>query len=146
MSKEVLMSIMTKQADKIFEGTKQWEFRKALPRTEKDEDLSVVVYSSQKDKAIVGEFQAGRILRCSFEELMATTGYENDPEAVEWFKRYYKSGNTCSAIEVMDPQRYAKPLGLAAIKKAVPNFVPPQNFIYIHPGNQLATLIDQSKK
>jgi predicted transcriptional regulator len=146
MSKEVLMSIMTKQANKIFEGTKQWEFRKALPRTEKDEDLNVVVYSSQEDKAIVGEFQAGRILRCSLDELMAATGYSDDPKAVEWFRRYYKGGNVCSAIEVVNPERYTKPLGLAAIKKAVPNFRPPQNFMYIQPEDKLATILDQSRR
>lgn len=46
MSRYILMSIQTRYAEKIFRGEKRWEFRKSLPRHSKDDELTVVVYSS----------------------------------------------------------------------------------------------------
>lgn len=143
--KRVLMSIVTKQVNKILAGTKQWEFRKNIPRINDDEQLAVVMYSSQEDKAVVGGFNAGRILRCSLDELMQITGYADDEKALAWFKGYYGERSECCAIEVVDPVRYASPIGLTAIREAVPNFMPPQNFIYLQPEADLTTFIDQQR-
>ncbi len=60
----ILMSIQTRYAKKIFCGEKQWEFRKSLPRHSKDDELTVVVYSSGGDRAVIGEFRVGRVMRC----------------------------------------------------------------------------------
>ena len=131
--KKILMSIKTKYADKILDGSKKWEFRKSIPKLEHSDTLDVVIYSSQEDKAIVGEFRAGRIARCSLEELMSITGYEDDPDAVSWFTAYYATRSLCSALEVTSPIKYNSPISL------------PQSFLYITPGSDLDNLISERK-
>ncbi len=145
MEKKVLMSIMTKYSNKIFNGTKHWEFRKNLPKICDDDNLTIVVYSSKEEKAIVGEFTAGRILKCSFNELMHITGNEKDIKALEWFKNYYKNKKECCAIEVINPKRYKKSINLEKIILGNPNFKAPQNFIYINKNDIIDNLISINK-
>lgn len=145
MEKRVLMSIMTKYSNKIFNGTKHWEFRKNLPKINDTDNLTIVVYSSKEDKAIVGEFTAGRILKCSFNELMHITGNENDEKALEWFKNYYKDKEECCAIEVINPQKYKHSIRLEEIIMNNPKFKAPQNFIYINENDTIDKLININK-
>lgn len=130
---------MTKYADQIFDKTKKWEFRKNLPKVDSREELIIVVYSSQEDQAIIGEFTAGKMLKCSFSELIQATGNENRPEIIKWLKKYYGTRKECCAIEVLNPMRYDKPTSLRLIRKNNPTFRPPQNFVYIKEDD----LIDQ---
>ena len=139
--KIALMSIMTKQCNKIFSGTKVWEFRKRPPRLIAEDNLDIIVYSSKIDKAIVGRFRVEQILCCKLEELMKRTGYENDPEAVEWFREYYHNKELCSAIKITDPVLFKKPITLSMIKKDIPSFRPPQNFNYVKPDDKINMLI-----
>jgi len=140
-----LMSIATKHARKIFDGTKLWEFRKVPPRLADGESLEIFVYSSRVEKAIAGSFHAGRILRCSLTELMAETGYANDAEAAAWFAAYYQGARQCCAIEVCHPVRFRSLLPLQAIQARVPSFRPPQNFIYITQDSELYSCISERK-
>jgi len=142
-NKVALMSIMTKHSKKIFDGTKKWEFRKIPPRIGTEDVLEIVVYSSKVEKAIVGKFKAGRILYCSFNELMRITEYENDKEAVEWFSSYYKGKELCCAIEVQNPVKYKEPIKLNIVNNEIPTFRPPQNFIYINDVSELIVLISR---
>lgn len=142
----VLMSIKTKYANKIFNGTKIWEYRKNLPKELVSGETTIVVYSSKVDRAIVGEFTVGTILKCSLDELMEQTGCENDPEAREWFEGYYKGKDVCCAIEVTSPIRYTSEIKLDNIKLAVPGFLPPQNFIYIRKDSLLATVVKSAER
>ena len=41
--KKILMSIKTKYADKILDGSKKWEFRKSIPKLEHSDTLDVVI-------------------------------------------------------------------------------------------------------
>lgn len=141
MENKVLMSIMTKYSNKIFNGTKLWEFRKNLPNMLEEEKSTVVVYSSKEEKAIVGEFKVGRILKCSFHELMKITGCEDDEKAVNWFKQYYKDKELCCAIEVKEPFRYNTQISLREIQKEIPNFRAPQNFLYMIDGGDLDKIL-----
>lgn len=143
--KKILMSIKTKYADKILDGSKKWEFRKSIPKLEHSDTLDVVIYSSQGDRAIVGEFRVGRIARCSLKELMSITGYEDDPDAVSWFTAYYATRSLCSALEVTSPIKYGSPISLLDIRGRLRDFRPPQSFMYITPGSDLDNLISERK-
>lgn len=146
MEKKVLMSIMTKYSNKIFNGTKKWEFRKNLPKINSDDHLKIVVYSSKQEKAIIGEFTSGRILHCSFDELMEITGNSNDEKALTWFKEYYKNKDVCCAIEVIKPIKYSYPITLDDITKLNPVFRAPQNFVYIKENDPIDLLIKKYNK
>ena len=140
------MSIKTKQANKIFNGTKKWEYRKNLPKELLSGETTIIVYSSKVDRAIVGEFTVGTILRCPLDELMAKTGYENDSEAREWFAGYYRGKDVCCAIEVISPKKYTQAIKLEDIRAAVPSFTPPQNFIYVREESDLAILVKSAER
>lgn len=142
MSRYILMSIQTRYAEKIFRGEKRWEFRKSLPRHSKDNELTVVVYSSGGDRAVIGEFRVGRVMRCPLDELMRLTGYDTDEQAVQWFSRYYVGRKQCGALEILAPVRYDQPISLSQLRQVLPAFHPPQNFRYIWPGSELAALLN----
>ena len=132
MSRYILMSIQTRYAEKIFRGEKRWEFRKSLPRHSKDDELTVVVYSSGGDRAVIGEFRVGRVMRCPLDELMRLTGYDTDEQAAQWFSRYYAGRKQCGALEI-----------LARLRQSMPAFRPPQNFWYIWPDSDLAVQLSE---
>jgi predicted transcriptional regulator len=132
---------MTEQSDKIFNHTKHWEFRKTVPKIDEHEKICIVVYSSKIDKEIIGEFEIGRVLHRSFSELMKATGYEKDKEAKKWFRAYYKNKLDCCAIEVLNPVRYITPITLENIRQKIPDFNPPQSFMYIRPNSDLENLV-----
>ena len=141
MTGYILMSIQTKYARKIFAGTKKWEFRKSLPRYSTLFPQRVVVYSAGVEKAIVGEFEVKRVVRTSFDELMKVTESDRDPKAVAWMKNYYKNKKVCGAIEVGDYQLYVNPITLLTLREAVPQFRPPQNFMYLQESHEIRQLI-----
>ena len=142
MSRYILMSIQNRYAEKIFRGEKRWEFRKSLPRHSKDDKLTVVVYSSGGDRAVIGEFRVGRVMRCPLDELMWLTGYDTDEQAVQWFSRYYAGRKQCGALEILAPVRYDQPISLSQLRQVLPAFRPPQNFWYIWPDSELAALLN----
>lgn len=143
MSRYILMSIQTRYAEKIFRGEKRWEFRKSLPRHSKDDELTVVVYSSGGDRAVIGEFRVGRVMRCPLDELMRLTGYDTDEQAAQWFSRYYAGRKQCGALEILAPVRYDQPISLARLRQSMPAFRPPQNFWYIWPDSDLAVQLSE---
>jgi predicted transcriptional regulator len=136
------MSIVSKQARKILQGTKKYEFRKNIPRIEAHEPLRVIMYSSQEDKAIIGGFAVGQVLREPLDRLMELTGYASDPEAIAWFTRYYAGRSVCNALEVVHPQQLESPIGLDELRTIVPGFRPPQNFIYLPTDSPLVNVIN----
>ena len=68
---KVVLSIKPEFANKIFEGTKKYEFRRAIfknPNIKK-----VVVYSSSPVQKIIGEFEIDRIIIHDLETLWNKT-------------------------------------------------------------------------
>ena len=136
------MSIKTKYAEKIFNGTKKWEYRKNLPRVGTPLFPSiVVVYSSGKDKAIIGHFTIKRMVKTPLDNLIKITGLPTNSETVRWFKSYYKNNSFCGAIEIQNFYRLPKPIKLDAIKRLIPEFRPPQNFVYLKKDDKLLDII-----
>lgn len=147
MNKKIaLMSIKTKHSQKIFSGVKIWEFRKAPPKLKEGESLEIIVYSSQVERAIVGKFSVERIVSCELEELMKVTGYENNNDALEWFRAYYSNKKLCSAIKIKNPILFETPITLAMVREEIPSFCPPQNYIYIKEGSRINMLLQKYER
>lgn len=136
---KILMSIQSKYARKIFAGKKHWEYRRSIPKQACDSmfPVSIVVYSSGEDRAIIGEFRVGQALNLGFKDLMDATGTASDAEAVEWLGKYYKGCKQCGALEVAEYRLYEEPIPLSVLQERLPGFRPPQSFQYIEPGSQL---------
>jgi len=122
---KVLLSIKPEYANKIFDGSKKFEFRKAIF---KNKDITkVVVYASSPMQKVIGEFEIENILF-------------NDPEALwektekfagiskDYFDIYFTNKKIAYAIKIKSTTRYEEPL---CLQNDLQIKTPPQSFMYI---------------
>lgn len=121
---KVLLSIKPEFAERIFDGSKKFEFRKAIFR---DETITtVVVYASSPVQKVIGEFKIDTIIDDKPDKLWRKTkshaGINED-----YFFEYFAGRLIGYAIKVKSVKRYAKPLCL----REDFNLTPPQSFMYL---------------
>ncbi|HNW52120.1 MAG TPA: hypothetical protein PKH79_13635 [Prolixibacteraceae bacterium] len=121
---KVLLSIKPEFAEKIFEGTKRYVFRRTLF---KNPDVkTVVVYASSPVKKVIGEFEIDSVLHLETSSL-----WENTKEfagiSEEYFFDYFGEKKSGFAIKIKKSVRYPKALSL---EKEF-NAKPPQSFVYL---------------
>ena len=140
IDKAMLISI-NRRLDDVFEGKKLWEYRRSPPNIK--EKTMVIVYDSGKTHSIVGEFFVQHILRGSINEIISKTIKETtSPESA--LREYFTGLDICSALRVEEPKRYKNQLSLPQIRDLVPEFIPPQGFIYLRKEDQkLMPLFDK---
>lgn len=121
---KVLLSIKPEFANKIFDGTKKYEFRKTLFSRRDIE--SVIVYASFPVQAVIGEFTIAKILSNSVEEVWAETRLGAGITKA-YYDEYFSSKKIANAIEIGKLNRFpqAKKLSDYNILFA------PQSFVYI---------------
>ena len=83
---KVLLSIKPEFANKIFEGTKRFEFRKSIF---KKEVKTVVVYASSPLQQVIGEFEVERILHLELDTLWDMTHKESGISE-NFFYKYFE--------------------------------------------------------
>lgn len=121
----ILLSIKPQYAEKIFSGSKRFEFRKAI---HKNRDVTtVVVYATKPVGKVVGEFTVSGVHRDSPSQLWKKT---KDASGISrcFFNDYFAGRNVGFAIEVKNAQLYSIPLDLVEV---LPNGWPPQSFVYL---------------
>ncbi len=120
---KVLLSIKPEFAEKIFEGTKKFEFRKVMFA----KDIrTVVMYASFPCQQVIGEFDVDTILSGDVDKIWQETKYSSG--ITEKFYRSYFTGKTKAyAIKIGNVRKYKHPKKLTdlGIKKA------PQSFVYL---------------
>jgi predicted transcriptional regulator len=122
---KVLLSIKREFADKIFNGSKKYEFRRKIFK--KSDVDTVVVYASGTGGAIVGEFQIEEILHHDLDTLWnKTSNQAGISEAT--FKEYFADKNDGYAIGIKKTTIYNSPLPLRALNLRFP----PQSFAYLN--------------
>ena len=121
---KVLLSIKPQFAELIFEGVKQFEFRKAIF---KRDVKTVVVYASSPMQRVIGEFEIDHIISDELDSLWQKTN-EHAGINEDYFYQYFADREMGFAIKIKKPIRYKIPLSL---KKHF-NLTPPQSFSYIH--------------
>lgn len=125
MPTRVLLSIKPEFARAIMDGTKRYEFRRAIFR---DTSISrVVLYASSPIQEVVGEFTVGRVLSAEPNTLWKRTRH-GAGISKEFFDRYFINKPIAYAIEVLRPKRYRFPLQLA---KDFNVASAPQSFCYL---------------
>jgi Uncharacterized conserved protein len=121
---KILLSIKPEFADKIFNGTKKFEFRKSIF---KNSDVkTVVVYASSPVQKVIGEFTIDRILSEQTDKLWSMTR-EYSGITKEFFDQYFASKDIGYAIKVKDIIRYNKPKSLSELNISFA----PQSFVYL---------------
>lgn len=121
---KVLLSIKPEFAERIFEGSKKYEFRKAIFKN--PHIRTVVVYASSPVQLVIGEFDIETILRDEPEGLWRET-CEYSGISEEFFFDYFAERNIGFAIKVKKARRYKKPRCL----RTRYNIPPPQSFCYV---------------
>lgn len=122
---KVLLSIKPEFVRAIFDGTKKFEYRKAIfakPVT------TVVVYSTKPVGMIVGEFTIKTILCGTPQQLWEKT-FHNSGVTKEFLVRYFAGCKKGYAIQIENPILYNKPINPFT---AFSSFVAPQSFQYYY--------------
>lgn len=121
---KVILSIKPEFANKIFEGTKKYEFRRTIF---KNPDVKkVVVYSSSPVKKIIGEFEIEKIISHELETLWNKTK-KHSGISKSFFFEYFADKEQGFAIKIKNTKLYRKP---KCIREDY-NLLPPQSFLYL---------------
>ncbi|MCE9673826.1 ASCH domain-containing protein [Myxococcus stipitatus] len=127
---KVLLSIKPEYAEKILEGKKHYEFRRAVFKN--PEVKTVVIYATKPVGKVVGEFDIAEVLSECPSDLWARTS-KLAGITRRFFDQYFTGRKTAYAIKVQNVRRYRKPLELQTLLE---NGVPPQSFCYLHSARQ----------
>lgn len=103
---KVLLSIKPEFAEKIFNGTKKFEFRRSIFK--KPEVKTVVVYASSPTKQVIGEFDIEKIVFDDVNNLWEQT-YPFAGIKQELFFNYFVNKKQGFAISIKEARKYTKP-------------------------------------
>lgn len=138
MKKILLMSIKTKYANQIFEGTKKYEYRR---RSIKEENLNkkIFIYSSEIDKKIVGYIIVDEILEGTSEYILKRTNNEGNIDIIN----YFKDCENCYALKIKEAVLLQKAISLKELKEKDSNFTVPQYYRYIKETEPLYKILKE---
>jgi predicted transcriptional regulator len=120
---KVVLSIKPEFAFKIFDGTKKFEFRKAIFKNSGIK--TIIVYASSPVQQVIGEFEIERIINKDIDSLWELTQHFSGISQ-DYFYEYFANRADGFAIEIKNTTKYKQPRCL----KADYNLVPPQSFAY----------------
>lgn len=126
----VLLSIKPEFANKIFDGTKKFEFRKSIF---KNKDVkTIVVYASSPVQQVIGEFEIEKILNLDLDTLWSLT-QDFSGISEDFFYDYFSDKEAGYAIKIKNVKRYHEPKNL----REEFNLFPPQSFAYLPNDSEL---------
>lgn len=117
------MSIKPEFANKIFDGTKKFEFRRTIFKNE--QVRKVIVYASSPVQRVIGEFEIERVISDNLQNLWSLTQFDSGITE-EYFYEYFSDKEMGYAIMIKATKKYKQPKKL----KEEYNIVPPQSFVY----------------
>jgi type I restriction enzyme S subunit len=120
----VLLSVKPKYAEKILDGEKKYEFRRAIFK--KQDIEKVYIYSSSPVSKIVAAFEIEKILKDTPEKLWTLCQKYAGISKRDFFD-YFKNSNAAYAIEMENVEVFKKPIDPF---NEFTNFKPPQSFYY----------------
>ena len=120
----VLLSIKPEFALKIFDGSKRYEYRRAIFKNQ--EVSRVIVYASDPIKQIIGEFEIEDILHEEPQSLWVKTKHHAGISEKRFFD-YFTNKSKGYAIKVKATRVYDDPLPLSSFMISSP----PQSYMYL---------------
>lgn len=118
-------------------GTKTAEVRRRFPDV--PEGMTVVIYSTSPEKAVLGTMRARRLVRSNTDQIWRDYSDVIGIEQAE-LTEYLHEASECSVLELDAPNQWAKPVGLAELRRSI-HVEPAQSFRYLS-VKQLARLQD----
>ncbi|WAW11114.1 ASCH domain-containing protein [Oxalobacter vibrioformis] len=122
---KVLLSIKPEYAEKILDGQKLFEFRKAIPKATGVK--TAVIYATMPVGKVIGEFDIDEFMSDTPNDLWSATS-EFSGITKKFFNEYFRGRKTAYAIKIGVARRYKKPLD---IKTILGREMPPQSFCYL---------------
>ena len=122
---KVLLAIKPEFAEKIFDGTKKYEFRKSIYK--RSGIKKIVVYASSPVQQVIGEFSVESVLSDHPENLWKET-QEYSGITKEFFQDYFQDRDLGFAIKVKKIKKFKKPL---CLKKDYNIHFAPQSYLYL---------------
>lgn len=135
MSRALLLSVRPRFARALLAGTKTAEIRRRFPDV--PESMTVVIYSSSPEKAILGTMRARRLIRSNAEDIWRNYGGVIGLEQSE-LTDYLHGARDCSVLELDTPALWQRPVDLHELRRVL-GVEPAQSFRYLT-GRQLARL------
>lgn len=121
---KVLLSIKPEFAERIFDGTKRFEFRRRIYKNKKVK--SIIVYASAPISKVIGEFDIETVHFDDLKSLWNST-YKFAGISKEFYLQYFNGKESGYAIEVKEVRKYGEPLGI----RETFGIAPPQSFAYV---------------
>lgn len=121
---KVILSIKPEFAEKIFNGSKKFEFRRRIYKNKQIK--TVVVYASSPISKVIGEFEIEEVIHDELNSLWQTTS-ELSGISRDYYFDYFKGTEMGFAIAVKKAELYDEPL---CIKETF-GIKPPQSFAYV---------------
>lgn len=121
---KIILSIKPEFAEKIFNGTKKYEFRRTLYKNKQVK--AVVVYASAPISKIIGEFEIESVLHKELDSLWNDTS-EYSGITQTYYRKYFAGKEYGYAIKVKKTKKYKKQY---CIKEKF-GLLPPQSFAYV---------------
>lgn len=121
----LLISIQSRFANAIFDGTKTVELRRRPPRN--DPDLAII-YSSGRDRRVLGVAALKQIHTSTPSDIWNRFGSRAGVTRSEFFD-YFDGSFSASAIELAQPKRGTNELPLQWLRTL--GFEPPQSWRYV---------------
>jgi len=121
----VLLSVKPKYAEKIVEGKKKYEFRRAIFKKQNIE--KVYIYSSSPVSKIIAAFEIEKILKDSPEKIWTLCQKYAGISKKDFFD-YFKNSEQAFAIEIGYVDSFKEHINPF---KVIENFKPPQSFYYL---------------
>jgi predicted transcriptional regulator len=120
----VLLSIKPEFAEKIFDGTKKYEFRKAIFK--RTDVHRILVYASSPIQKVIGEFQIEDILNDDVDKIWEKTHLQSGISK-DFYEMYFGNRGKAYAIKVGKTVRYKNAKELSDYDV----LFPPQSFAYL---------------
>ncbi len=126
---KVLLSIKPEFANKIFDGTKLFEFRKVL--FQRSDISNVIVYVSSPVQRVLGEFTIDSIVSGPLSTVWKKTSTSSGI-SYDFFMAYFSGHKTAYAIRIGKVTKYEEPktLDYYAVEHA------PQSFVYVEDSDE----------
>ena len=121
---KILLSIKPEFANKIFNGSKKFEFRRLVFKNKSVN--TVVVYASAPVSKVIGEFDIEQVLKLELSELWDKTK-DFSGISKEFYDSYFSGKEEGFALKIKNPKLYSKAKNI----KDEYGMTPPQSFAYL---------------
>jgi len=139
MQTQILLSIKPEFSKKIFNGEKQFEFRKVIPKNHIEK---VFIYESSPSKLIVGWFTVKRILSGTPMTIWKLCNHASGVDE-DYFFAYCGNKELIYAIEIKQVFEFIVPIRPHELD---PSFKAPQNFMFLDGNNEISRVISFNER